>query len=291
MAKETGFFQLRRGIWEHVRDGRMSTTEALAFIYIATQADTRNGIWKGSAKSLSGELGIPERTARDVLEKMEHGDYIRRFATPGKHSCYPILVHKFPITQGEHNGEHLNALASVSPEDLTYFSREQSVELNGEHGAAQRRSKNKEVKNTAPQIGASPCQDESQNLRGKKAHKADERFQPVVDVYYQEQRATGVEPGCDDSDFGALRAWLKRNRARAVESIAVSLRNAITSTDHFPLRPGFRLREFLEHESKYQLGPLLRIAPKIVPKPAALPKNELSPNGAAKIKAYMEGAS
>lgn len=145
MSKSNGFLQLRRGVWEHVRDGRMSVTETLAFIYICCEADTRTGIWKGSAKSLSGELGIPERTARDVLEKMEHGDYIRRFAVPGRHSCYPILVHKFLITDGEHNGEQLNAIESKSPADLAYFSREQSVEdgveRGVEHGAAQKRKR------------------------------------------------------------------------------------------------------------------------------------------------------
>jgi hypothetical protein len=122
--------------------GALSITAGLAFIYICSLADTRTGIWKGCAKSVSGELGIPERTARDVLEKMEHGDYIRRFAVPGRHSCYPILVHKYPISQGEHDGEQLNALESRSPADLSYFSREQSVEQDGEHGvehsAAQR---------------------------------------------------------------------------------------------------------------------------------------------------------
>jgi hypothetical protein len=123
----------------------MSSTQALAFIYIGTQADTRNGIWKGSAKSLSGELGIPERTARDVLEKMEHSDYIRRFAVPGRHTCYPILVHKFLITNGEHSGKQLNALESLSATDLAYFPREERVERDGEHGvehsAAQKRIK------------------------------------------------------------------------------------------------------------------------------------------------------
>jgi hypothetical protein len=138
MSKENGFLQLRRGLWEHVRDGRLSITGGLAFIYICSQADTRTGVWKGCAKSLSGELGIPERTARDVLEKMEYGDYIRRFAVPGRHSCYPILVHKYPISQGEHDGEQLNALGSKSPVDLAYSSREQSVEQDVEHGAAQR---------------------------------------------------------------------------------------------------------------------------------------------------------
>ena len=158
MARDTGFFQLRRGLWEHIRDGRMTITEALAFIYIGTQADTRNGIWKGSGKSLTGELGMPERTARDILEKLEHGDYIRRFAVPGRHVCYPILVHKFLITNGEHNGEQLNALESISATDLAYFSREQNVEQDGEHGvvhsAAQKRSKTRdgrrETKEGAP---------------------------------------------------------------------------------------------------------------------------------------------
>jgi len=158
LSKENGFLQLRRGIWEHVRDGRLSITGGLAFIYICSQADTRTGIWKGCAKSLSGELGIPDRTARDVLEKMEYGDYVRRFAVPGRHTCYPILIHKYPISQGEHDGEQLNALESKSPVDLAYFSREQSVEQDGEHGvehgAAQRiqetRNKRLEKKKEAP---------------------------------------------------------------------------------------------------------------------------------------------
>jgi hypothetical protein len=157
MSKENGFVPLRRGLWEHVRDGRMTITEAVAFIYICSQADTRTGVWKGCAKSLSGELGIPERTARDVLEKMEHGDYIRRFAVPGLHSCYPILVHKFPITQGEHNGEQLNALESQSPVDLRYFSREQSVE----HGASQKRQEKKDKRNASAKKSHPPKRDDS----------------------------------------------------------------------------------------------------------------------------------
>lgn len=144
MSKENGFAPIRRGLWDHIRDGRMSHLEALAFVYVCSQADTRTGIWKGCARSLAGELGMKERTARDVLEKMEQGGYIRRFAVPGQHSCYPILVHKFPITQGEHYGEQLNALQSKSPVDLRYFSCEQdggqSVEHDVKHGAAQRRS-------------------------------------------------------------------------------------------------------------------------------------------------------
>jgi hypothetical protein len=100
MSKQNGFVPIRRGLWEHLRDGRMSPLASLAFIYICSQADTRTGLWKGSAGALVGELGLLPRTARDVLERLEHGDYIRRFLRPGERFCYPILVHKFPLTQG-----------------------------------------------------------------------------------------------------------------------------------------------------------------------------------------------
>jgi hypothetical protein len=139
----------------------MTITVALAFIYICSEADTRTGIWKGSAKALSGELGIPERTARDVLEKMEHGDYVRRFAVPGRHSCYPVLVHKYLITDGEHRGEQLDALNSIEANTLRYLrveTREQDVECGVqrgvEHGAAQKRKRKEKETNTKAEAAA-----------------------------------------------------------------------------------------------------------------------------------------
>jgi hypothetical protein len=257
----------------------MSITEALAFIYIGTQADTRSGIWKGCAKSLSGEIGIPERTARDILEKMEHGDYIRRFAVPGRHSCYPILVHKFLITNGEHDGEQLNAIDSDGPDELSYFPCEQSVERNGEqgveHGAAQKRLKTLERRS-------------KETSAAKTAANPDGRFQNIVKAYFDGMKKIGIEPTKDRSDFGALGAWLKNNPNRELESVLASLRHAFVSTDQYPLRPGFRLREFLEHEAKFQRGPLLKSTPKLVLQTnlGPAPKNELTSAGAAKLAAY-----
>ena len=151
MTKANGFVPIRRGLWEHLRDGRMSPFEALAFIYICSQADTRTGVWKGSAGALVSELGFLPRTARDLLERMEHGGYIRRFVSQGMRHCYPILIHKFPITQGEHNGEVLDALSSTKQDgclELRYISCEVHGEVHGKvHGkvhASQRRSENRE---------------------------------------------------------------------------------------------------------------------------------------------------
>jgi hypothetical protein len=157
MSRNVGFLQLRRGLWDHLRTGRMTPLETLAFIYICSEADTRTGVWKGSAGALVGELGFEPRTARDVLERMERDGYIRRFAVPGSHICYPILVHKYLITNGEHNGEQLNALSSTFINGcvkLAFFSREEDVEvdvkvdgeLDVEENASQKRSENREVK-------------------------------------------------------------------------------------------------------------------------------------------------
>jgi hypothetical protein len=154
-VKETGFAQIRRGIWEHVRDGRMSLSDCAVYSYIISQADTRTGIWQGSAGALAGELCISPRAARRFLERLSKGDYIKRFSDPGKHVCYPILVHRFLLTNGEHKGEQLNALSSTSPVDLRYFPGEQM----GEHVSSQKRIENREERKTPHPASAAPPAD------------------------------------------------------------------------------------------------------------------------------------
>jgi hypothetical protein len=242
VSKENGFLQLRRGLWEHIRDGRMSITEGLAFVYICSQADTRTGIWKGCAKSISGELGIPERTARDVLEKMEHGDYIRRFALPGRHSCYPILVHKFEITQGEHDGEQLNALESKSPAELLYFAGEQD----GEHGAAQRRSENRKKR-----IKQEPA--------AKPAPPADPRHQPFVDFAYKTfEEKHKVKPSWLGKDFEHLRLLLKANASLNGEELERRWRAYLDSTEPFTSKQGDSLAYFASHCDAFSNGPIMQ---------------------------------
>jgi hypothetical protein len=243
VSKENGFLPLRRGLWEHVRDGRMTITEALAFIYICSQADTRNGIWKGSAKSLSGELGIPERTARDVLEKMEHGDYIRRFAVPGRHVCYPILIHKFPISQGEHNGEHLNALESSRPADLAYFSREHGVEQDGVHGAAQR------ILDTG---------DKRRTRAAKSVAPADPRYQPFVDSAFESfSRKHGQPPTWGDRDFANLKSLLGKNKSLTLAELRRRWTHYLSSTEPFTVKQGGSLAYFCTHFDSFMAGPIL----------------------------------
>jgi hypothetical protein len=246
MSKENGFVPLRRGLWEHVRDGRMSLTEAAAFIYICSQADTRTGIWNGSAGALAVELGIPARTARDVLERMEHGDYIRRFAVPGKHSCYPILVHKFEITQGEHDGEQLNALESKSTVELSYTPREHD----GKHGAAQR------IRDTRQERS-------NKNPAPKPAAPADRRHSEVFKSCYEAFKGKyGQPPTWGAKEGKKLSDFLKEHPSLAAEEIFRRYRNLLDSTAHFHAEKHGSLFHLLNNFDEFLDGPILAVQPK-----------------------------
>jgi hypothetical protein len=60
------------------------------------------------------ELCCKEGSARWLLEGLSRKGYIRRLPVPGRHFCYPILVNKYLVTNGEHDGERLSAIASES---------------------------------------------------------------------------------------------------------------------------------------------------------------------------------
>lgn len=249
MSKANGFLPLRRGLWEHVRDGRMSITQALAFIYICSQADTRSGVWKGCAKALASELGIAERTARDVLEKMQEGDYIRRFAMPGRHSCYPILVHKFEITQGKHNGEQLNALDSKSPTGLAYFSREQSVEQDGkqsvQHGAAQRRIDNRN-------------KTREKNPAAKNAPLANPRHKAAFDLCFEAYKLRyGARPTWAGREAKALQVFLGAHPQISADEILRRYRNFLDSSDRYHSEKHGSLLHLLSSFDVFADGPLV----------------------------------
>jgi hypothetical protein len=98
-----GHVQMRRGLLDHLRYGRMTLKQKGAFETILQLADWQTGVWFGSARALSAICGkgdVAEREARDLLESLEKAKpqgYIRRFVTPGRRGNYPILVHKYEV--------------------------------------------------------------------------------------------------------------------------------------------------------------------------------------------------
>src|SRR5712692_4918497 len=242
-----GYVGKRRGIVEHLQAGRLTLLEYGAYDLMILLADKCTGIWMGSAKALAANCGagdLTERQARHMLESLEKKGYIRRFPTRRSHGNYTILINKYLVRCGALSGMRLNAAASDDWRNPVY---EKCLEQGTERAPI--REKRRETK------------DKNQEKRPAKKQQADPRFQPIVDAYFKDSRERGIEPEFDASDGQQLKAWLKRHLSVELEKILATLENAFLSTDPFPLRLGFRLREFLAHQTKYQLGPLNKPVP------------------------------
>jgi hypothetical protein len=164
-----GYIQKRRGILDHLRDGRLTLLALGAHDVIILLADKSTGLWTGSAKALAANCGagdITDRQARHLLESLEKKGYIRRFPKRRSHANYPILVNRYLVTFGAYTGMTLNASATSDWRKPVYESRqEQGAERGVEEGVQQgaerapiqevRREKEKEKKATpAPETGA-----------------------------------------------------------------------------------------------------------------------------------------
>jgi hypothetical protein len=250
MSKENGFLAHRRGIWQHVRDGRMSLQDVAVHQYIASQADTRTGVWHGSAGALAGELSISPRMARRHLEKLSRRGYIRRFPVSGKHVCYPILVHKITITNGEHKGEQLDAINSLSPMDLRYC-RTGNAEQGGEHWGED-----------VPSQNILETREKRKRQKPAATPPADFRRTPFIDVAYKSyERKHGRKPLWQGKDWTGLAAFLKGHSTESLplERLMVLWENYSASTDPFIAKQGDSLAYFCSNINQFQNGPILAI--------------------------------
>ncbi len=247
MSKESGFLQLRRGVFEHIKDGRMSHLDGLVFIYIASQADTRTGVWNGSAGALAGELCLSHRNARRVLERLtlsSDGGYIKRFPVPGSHVCYPILVNKFLVTDGEHKGEHLNARDSKSAEELMYVRSEQECEQECQHSASQKILENRNKrKNHAAKAAADP--------RHKQA------FDSCFEAYREKYTA---RPTWGSKEGNVLKRFLKEHASVQAEEIIRRYKHLLGSTERYHADKHGALCHLLSNFDTFADGP--KFAPK-----------------------------
>ena len=126
-----GFIQLRRGLDEHWRNGKITPQELTVFVAILFNANPSTGICRGSAGLFSAIYGMTARTCRDSLEQLEKKGYLRRFPVRGKHGSYPILVHKFLCSAGAMKGLYVNATKSVDCDHIFYEQCDDDVDDSG----------------------------------------------------------------------------------------------------------------------------------------------------------------
>lgn len=72
----TGYIQLRRGILEHLADGRITSDEFAAYTVVLLAADRRSGSWKGSGAELAKRIGWQVRKAQRVLAELARKGYL-----------------------------------------------------------------------------------------------------------------------------------------------------------------------------------------------------------------------
>ena len=250
MSKVNGFLQLRRGLWEHVRNGSLNHTGALVYIYMLTQADTRTGVWKGSAQCIATDLNIPKSTAKYALRGLD-GKYIKRFTVPGRHACYPILLHKFLITQGQHVGLMLDALGSADPRGLKFFKPEEEQQVVQQI-----------VQQVAPQR-IKENQEKRRNINPAAPAPGDSRHHPFLEFAFAEfEQRHSQKPTWGGKDFKALSVMLASNKGLGSEELQRRFRNYIGSTEPFTRKQGGSLAYFCTHIDSFLEGPIHATSPK-----------------------------
>lgn len=251
IIRTTGFVPLRRGLFEHVVNGDMAPLECFLYSAILASADPKTGIWISSAGVLSGLFGIPHRTCRDLLEKLEKSGYVKRFPVQGRHGSYPILVHLFDCSDGAMKGMRLNAKESKDYKNPVYFSRHEDVNEgvndNGNDGVNESATKNIENKRT-------------RELEKKKPSRAkpevDERhgeFREKLGSYW-EWAKLGKMPW-DGSEAKKMALTLKANPTMTLEEFGICLKNRHNSEG---MNLSSRPRDWLERITDFRAGPLDR---------------------------------
>lgn len=132
-----GFIKIRRGLREHIRDGRMKANELAVYIHLHLCADFRTGIQKNSAPHIHYGMGqsLSIRQLQRILASLESKGYIKRFRVPGKMGDYYILINKFEVTTGDREGQFLNAKKTTAWREPSYDGgSDDGGDSGGEHG-------------------------------------------------------------------------------------------------------------------------------------------------------------
>lgn len=127
---QAGFIRIRRGIYEHLSDGRMTGREWMVYSVLHLKADHLTGIcYKISGPALGYLLGLKSHYVNSILRTLEEKGYIKRLSHRGQVVCYPVVINKFLTSSGilidAPNTKSLNKIAWYVKEDciLTVLQR------------------------------------------------------------------------------------------------------------------------------------------------------------------------
>jgi hypothetical protein len=144
-----GFIQIRRGLQEHLLDGRISLLELAVFTVILFQVDFKTGIWSGSAPRIvaAAPRGATLRGVQRVISRLAKIGFLKVFHQHGRRGNYKVLIHKYEPQSGALMGRRLNALISGCWWNPVYEScAETDTEDSAEAAPYLKEEKNKDLK-------------------------------------------------------------------------------------------------------------------------------------------------
>lgn len=110
--KTTGYYGRRRGILEHIEDGRISMLDNSFHDVLCQIADHSTGIAYTSAARLARRFNLSRQLVHKYLIRLERGRYIRRFRKARSSATQVIWIHLYECTGLSQSVKRLNAWAS-----------------------------------------------------------------------------------------------------------------------------------------------------------------------------------
>jgi hypothetical protein len=281
-----GYVKFRRGILNHLRDGRMNSTEFAVYSAMILDADPATGILMSSARALAFLFNgtLTERAARRALDSLENnpeGPYIKRFTRPGSHGNYPILINRFDCTAGARMGMRLNADATTDWREPVYCNQRAGGEDAVEDGA--RRGVPLSADVTTSWLGLEPPSPpeeiekaresgeegafiyegtrvrEKEKENTKKPAKAKVPpsfalpiFEPAKQYAYDRwQKKFGSKPSWGPKDFAQLARLLRRQRDLSLDEFSARWKRYLADPDSFVAKQGYSLSFFCSRFDAY----------------------------------------
>lgn len=90
-----GFVKFRRGLVDHLHDGRITADEYCVFSLMVQLADYNTGIWRGSGVALSDYLKWCPRKCQLILKSLQSKGYLKLRVIRGRKGNYPVIIHKY----------------------------------------------------------------------------------------------------------------------------------------------------------------------------------------------------
>ncbi|MGA7830659.1 MAG: hypothetical protein WCA21_06855 [Terracidiphilus sp.] len=115
--RESGFLRLRNGIWQHIKEGLLTSNDVSVYLTIHKFADWKTGICHSNADSLSeawGDFSTAKNKHdqfKNAMQRLRIQGYIDYPVGNGTHKNYNILINKADVTLGQLRGWRLRLTA------------------------------------------------------------------------------------------------------------------------------------------------------------------------------------